>query len=265
MCRECDSNGVNALGFAISYNAPIDIVKLILSIDPSQLNAVNRFQTNPLHAACMYCNSLETVRYFMDNAPDLISKLDKDGRTPLHHAVECFCINDEMDAAKGFEVVKALAEADTTLINLADAQKNTPIDMLHLAWADTHPRCDLRQSRISKLHTFLREISIQEYKRKKLIWEDQGFPFDEKVSNDDEQTSSMSSFASRKDSHVSKNGSITVNSSIEAVEEEFKSHTKDGIRSEESTSQIESSIKSVKKIKSVFLLSRKKASQDRMN
>ncbi len=175
LCKERDFlNGVHVLGCAISYNAPFDILKLIVSVDPSQLKAVNRRNlTNPLHVACMHCTSLETVRYLIDHAPGLASGLDKDGKTPLHHAVECVCVDVDIDDIECFEVVKELAEADPTLISLGDKQNNTPIDVLHLAWADTHPRSNARQDRISKLHTFLRKISIQEYRKKKMIWEDE--------------------------------------------------------------------------------------------
>ncbi len=262
LCKECDSNGVHVLGFAISYNAPIDILKLIVSIDPSQLEAVNRFLTNPLHVACMYCNSLETVRYLMNRAPDLASRLDKDGRTPLHHAVECLCIDDDTDNAECFEVVKALAEADPSLICLGDAKKNTPIDVLHLAWADTHPRSNARLSRILKLHTFLRKLSIQEYRRKKEIWEDERI-----VTNNDQETivdavtfstGSSGSRINQSQSECSKNISkITAVSSIEAVEgEEHPSRVEVNYDSHRHSTHTEEKVKPVKKSKP-FMLGRK--------
>ncbi len=262
LCRECDSNGVHVLGFAISYRAPIDILKLIVSIDPSQLEAVDRFLTNPLHVACMYCNSLETVRYLMSHTPSLVSGLDKDGRTPLHHAVECLCINDDIDGAECFAVVKALAEVDPALISLGDAQKNTPIDLLHLAWADTHPRSDARQSRILKLHTFLRKLTIQEYRRKKKIWEEERHvAINDKETCTDPVIYSSASLSSREDpsqSESSKNISkITVVSSIEAIEGGESHRIEDNFDCRECSIHTETTVKTMKKSIPVFILGRK--------
>lgn len=191
LCKERDNDGFHALGVAISFGAPIDIVQLIVSIDALQVDAVDGFGSNPLHCACISGASLECVSFLLKQCKDLVSSTDKDRRTPLHLLMNTLCNCSDIYYAEGIQIIKAMCKLDTSIIHFADAHKNTPIDTLHLAWADTHPACE-RQARFCEMHTILREISIQEYKKKKMTWEEKSH-FDETKSISNTNSTSCSS------------------------------------------------------------------------
>lgn len=184
LCSERDSSGLYLLGIALGYGAPLDIIRLIVSVDPAQLNAVDNFGANALHIGCLNGAPFDIIKYVLRNGTgNLISDPDSDNRVPLHHAVECLCRN-EIDFSEGVKVIVSLCEVSPTLIHHQDQRGDTPIDLVQIASQTIPSEGDTSYGqRLRWLYGFLREISIQVYKRRKSAWEEAGH---EKVCRSDE-------------------------------------------------------------------------------
>lgn len=195
LCSERDSSGLYLLGIALGYGAPLDVIRLIVSVDPAQLNAVDKFGANALHIGCLNGAPFDIIKYLLRNGVgNLISDADSDNRVPLHHSVECLCQN-EIDFSQGVKVIVSLCEISPTLIHHQDRRGDTPIDLVQIA-SQTVPSEGEYAQRLRWLYGFLREISIQVYKRRKTAWEEAGhemvYPSDEvdRETEDEEYSSS---------------------------------------------------------------------------
>ena len=170
---ERDESGLSLLGMALGFEAPLDIIKAILAMDPAQAGSRDFYGATPLHVACLNGASLEAVLYLLLTKKELASTLDKDRRIPLHHAVECLCRN-EIDFDQGLEVINALLNAHPSSIHHSDKHRDSPIDLVQLARIDTES--DSKDSkRLEKLYSILRDMGVEVYKTKKLRWEAIGY------------------------------------------------------------------------------------------
>ncbi len=174
MCRERDESGLTLLGMALGFEAPLDIIRCILSMDPSQITATDFFGASPLHVACLNAASLEAVNYLLQfcKSTNLAELEDRDNRVPLHHIVECLCCN-EIDFDQGTKVIETLIQAAPDSIHASDKLEDSPIDLVQLARMEVRP--DSKEyNRLTRLYFFLRGKSIQCYKDEKKIWEAHG-------------------------------------------------------------------------------------------
>ena len=170
--QEKDDSGLSLVGMALGFEAPLDIIKSILTLDPNQSDATDFFGANPLHVACLNGASLEAVQYLLGNYRHLASRRDKDFRVPLHHAVECLC-RDEIDFTEGTKVVDALIEVHPDSIYASDKHDDSPIDLVQVA------RMEVRNEskdakRLMRLYVYLRRISVKVYRDRKERWEMEG-------------------------------------------------------------------------------------------
>uniref|UniRef100_A0A7S3V682 Uncharacterized protein n=1 Tax=Chaetoceros debilis TaxID=122233 RepID=A0A7S3V682_9STRA len=170
LCGECDETGLTLLGVALGYHAPLDIIKAISDIDPTQFEAADMFGATPLHIACLNGSPPDCVRYILHNYSNLVRVKDKDERVPLHHAVECLC-RDEIDLNEGIENVGWLCRYDPTMIHEQDHNGNTPIDLVHSAMVKKDED-DVRIKPFRRLAYHLREVSIKLYKLRRTMWEE---------------------------------------------------------------------------------------------
>mmetsp|Transcript_26982 Transcript_26982/g.39947 ORF Transcript_26982/g.39947 Transcript_26982/m.39947 type:complete len:331 (+) Transcript_26982:99-1091(+) len=170
---ERDESGLSLLGMALGFEAPLDVIKAILEMDPAQAGSRDFYGATPLHVACLNGASLEAVLYLLGTKKELASTPDKDRRIPLHHAVECLCRN-EIDFDQGLEIVNALINAHSQSIHHSDKHRDSPIDLVQLARIDTEPD-STDAKRLEKLYSVLRDMSVKVYKTKKLRWEAVGY------------------------------------------------------------------------------------------
>ena len=170
---ERDESGLSLLGMALGFEAPLDIIKAILAMDPAQAGSRDFYGATPLHVACLNGASLEAVLYLLLTKKELASTPDKDRRIPLHHAVECLCRN-EIDFDQGLEVINALLNAHPSSIHHSDKHRDSPIDLVQLARIDTDPD-STDSKRLEKLYSILRDMGVEVYKTKKLRWEAIGY------------------------------------------------------------------------------------------
>lgn len=170
MCRERDDSGLTLVGMALGFEAPLDIIKSIFQLDPSQISATDFFGATPLHVACLNAASLDAIEYLLVASNNSLAKIrDKDHRIPLHHAVECLCRN-EIGFTEGTEVIEMLIEADPDAIHAADKHDDSPLDLVQLARMEVYS-VSKELSRLSRLYEYLRQVSVRVYKVKKETWE----------------------------------------------------------------------------------------------
>ncbi|GFH58571.1 hypothetical protein CTEN210_15047 [Chaetoceros tenuissimus] len=179
--KERDGSGLSLLGMALGFDAPIDIIKLILDMDRSQASATDLFGATPLHIACLNGASPETISYLLQSQVGIAQLHDRDRRIPLHHMVECLC-RDEIDFAEGLHILKLLTSSYPDGIHTSDKFKDTPIDLVQVARMEEDPNSE-EYERLTNIYRVLRSISILVYRQQKLKWETDGFDSSKSISD----------------------------------------------------------------------------------
>jgi ankyrin repeat protein len=85
MVQETIESNIPLLHWACSTNAPLDVIKDILSVYPDAIKICDeRLGYLPLHFACYYKASIEIIEFLIQIYPESIQKIDKEGKVPLH-------------------------------------------------------------------------------------------------------------------------------------------------------------------------------------
>lgn len=184
---ERDGSGLSLLGMALGFDAPMDIIKLILDIDGSQASATDLFGATPLHIACLNGASHETISYLLQSRQGLAHIRDRDRRIPLHHMVECLC-RDEIDFTEGLHILKLLTSSYPDGINNTDRCGDTPIDLVQVARMEEDPSSE-EYERLTRIYRVLRSIGILVYRQQKMQWEADGFDSSKSVVSDQKSLS----------------------------------------------------------------------------
>jgi hypothetical protein len=194
MCKERDSTGLSLFGFAIASGAPQELLDTILKIDPSQSYSADHFGATPLHIACLNGAPPKAIKYLIKvSKGELVRARDIDSRVPLHHAVECFA-REEISYNDAIECIQRLFDEDSTLINCTDRYFDSPVDISQIALMRTQSK--KTSESLYMLYKFLRDLSIEEYKRKRTAWENAGFDTTKMPSkSSDKTTDTASSFS----------------------------------------------------------------------
>lgn len=177
LCKERDETGLNLIGISLGFHAPPDVIRTILTIDPSQALATDNFGANCLHMACLNGSSIESVTLLIElfGSKLVTESFDNDDRTPLHHAVECIC-RDEVDMREGLSIVATLCtvKGGCKMIHHQDIHCDTPIDIVQLKMNDLS-ETDAHYHRLVMLTQILRKISFEIHKSQKFFWENNGY------------------------------------------------------------------------------------------
>ena len=88
----CDGN--RNIGFDIIYGdelaihraSNVEIVKMMVTLDPEIIHVRGYFGRLPIHNAVLW-NWISVVSYYLKICPSLASEKDENGRTPLHYAI----------------------------------------------------------------------------------------------------------------------------------------------------------------------------------
>eukprot|EP01083_Nonionella_stella_P088797 247712_1 len=176
ICSDVDSSGLSLLGIAIGYQAPPEIIELIVAIKPSLVFQVDNFNANCLHLACLNGISIDSIKFLLTNGgSDLINQsFDSDNRTPLHHSVECIC-RGEIAYREGLQIIMEICNVKEgcLMIHHEDRNGDTPIDIVILKISESS--IYEQSQRFEHLLRFLRKISIGVYKSLKAAWEISGY------------------------------------------------------------------------------------------
>lgn len=190
---ERDGSGLSLLGMALGFDAPMDIIKLILDMDRSQASATDLFGATPLHIACLNGASHETISYLLQSRQGLAQIHDRDRRIPLHHMVECLC-RDEIDFTEGLHILKLLTSSYPDGIYSSDKFKDTPIDLVQVARMEEDPSSE-EYERLTRIYRVLRSIGILVYRQQKMQWEADGFDSSKSVVSDQKSLSTVTTKA----------------------------------------------------------------------
>lgn len=84
--------GITILSIASSLNPPVDVIKILLSIEPLHSLQVDSYGMLPLHIACMNGASSDAIQVLLDHDDGAcVQAIDMFKRTPLHYAVQYVC------------------------------------------------------------------------------------------------------------------------------------------------------------------------------
>lgn len=167
LCAMIETSGLTVLSACVGVGAPFHILDQILKLDPDQYLKTDCFGATALHIACLNGQEYEIIEYLLDRCPDMAFIVDSEAaRTPLHHITECLCIG-EIDVVSGKKVILKLFEINPSAIFQTDKYGDTPIDIVQIS---RNIRSEHEQY-LYDLYSFMRELAILVYTRKKLSWE----------------------------------------------------------------------------------------------
>jgi len=156
------------------------VSKMILSFGPDIILADPKLDfvgSNILHLACYNGASAEAINFVLNSCNRkktiLLTAADKDGRVPLHTAVECIC-RDKIVFEEGMQVIEALYDAAPLMIHAMDEYSDTPIDLVVSYYMGVHVLSP-EYKRLIKLYQYLRVLGIKTYMDKKKRWEEDGY------------------------------------------------------------------------------------------
>lgn len=90
--RDEYNKGLTILSIAVSFNPPVDILALILKIEPLHSLKVDTYGVLPLHVACMHGASLDVIKLLLDHDDCACAQaIDMKKKSPLHYAVQYVC------------------------------------------------------------------------------------------------------------------------------------------------------------------------------
>jgi ankyrin repeat protein len=90
LCALKDPSGLSILSVAVMSNPPLEILLLILQLNPAASLEQDDYGSIPLHLACLNGANSDVIRILLehDNGISAAVPDDMDRRVPLHHAVE---------------------------------------------------------------------------------------------------------------------------------------------------------------------------------
>ncbi len=176
-----DGNGMPLLHICIAFDAPLSIIKLIHSIDSTQITERSGYifdstGMTPLQIACrrfQYASvkgEPDVVNFLLALGCD-VAETDDHQRVALHHALECICHDRDMWIEDALELVDLICEMNPSMILAEDKDGMTPIDMVHDARLNTEEDDDDEDERLGLLYLALQKVSVALYKKQRFIWE----------------------------------------------------------------------------------------------
>lgn len=173
LTSQIDKTGLSCIGVALGFQAPLAIIKLMISISPSLVDYRDSYGAGCLHVACLNGSSLDAIDYLLEAYPHLVVMRDNDGRVPLHHAVEFACqCQDEEDEEFCLEMIETLYNAKPETIHFVDICQDSPLDLIQMFKTTSHPST---YRRLDEIYRLARGFSVQEYIRQRKAWEEQGY------------------------------------------------------------------------------------------
>ncbi len=79
--------------FICRFQAPLYIVRLFAKAYPESLTSFDALGRSPLHIACAWANSPDTLKFLVDSFPAAASIQDSEGKCPIHHLCHSFMLN----------------------------------------------------------------------------------------------------------------------------------------------------------------------------
>ena len=173
--------GLSSLSIALCHGAPKDIIEKMIDIDPALALQTDFLGATPLHLACLNGSDLASIKLLGEKYPSLITTCDKDGRLPLHHAVEYVCRLERAGdsvVSNSIEVIKELLKTFPETIHCIDKLGDGPLDIAHLIMAETDTSFEEDASTFSRVeftYKLLKKVSIDIYLKRKRQWEEDGY------------------------------------------------------------------------------------------
>lgn len=177
-----DSTNLNILGLALGRRAPLDVISLILEINPGLILERDNFGAVPLHLGCLNGISVEAMNMIFEHDEGQSARIrDNDNRTALHHAVEFSCksivnYDDSSSASiiyeESLEVVEELLQVAPEAVHFVTSRGDCPLDIPHQIKAKHDIAEDLK---IDEIYYLMKEASIEIYRGWREKWEEEGY------------------------------------------------------------------------------------------
>ena len=190
--RHKDELNTPVLSLAMGFMAPLDIIQHLYQSNPASIFETDDYGASVLHIACINSASDTCIDYILSqtgvNERELATKLDRDDRCALHHAVECACFGREdslhtrsylntTDEEKEsyLNVIRRVIRAAPEMLNKYDNESLTPIDMVQRIKVDTSTTVIKEYQRLDEIYQVLQKASVAYYRERKRAWEKSGY------------------------------------------------------------------------------------------
>lgn len=166
IAKQRDSSGLSVLSVCLSLDAPIDILKKVHELDPTQVHQLDVYGATILHHACLNGSSFDTIASSGLIPNYLVSVEDVDGRLPIHILLVSFITGEvQIQLETVIDVIKWMVEIDPEILYRYDKCGDIPIDVVYNAVTEENVK------EIKPLTSFLRAEGVKLWKTKKSAYE----------------------------------------------------------------------------------------------
>jgi len=182
-----ESKRYNLLGMAVGYLAPLDILQGISKQTPNLITQKDIREMIPLHIACINGAPIEVVKWLIkqynDQTNDSTSSstlvTTKDGKLPIHYAVEYICQSNEdkentkhsapndKDVMRFTVVIQYLCSLSPHSIRIKDNKGHSPLDIVQMVKCQYQDDKSPMFQRAHKVYRIMRAHNIQLYLKEK--------------------------------------------------------------------------------------------------
>lgn len=120
--KQTDPFGLTILSICVAHDPPIEIIRQIIDIQPTIVNASDDMGLSPLHMACK-CGASSEIVTTLVQCHGKADAIDFSGRTPLHYTVHFLC--------EPLEINKASTGSPSTGDPSAASSRNFFLPRLH--------------------------------------------------------------------------------------------------------------------------------------
>lgn len=183
MASKSDASGLSALGLALGFHAPPEIIQRILDIDPQLSMKYDTYGAIPLHVACLNGSSVEAINLLLQYDDDSAHVKDANQRVPLHHAVEFACrprdeqeqddeSMEEQNDMEDLQVIWSICNKAPGTVHASDIHGDTPVDIVQIVKAELKgEESDKAYIRCERIYQVLKATSVKVYRNTKEQWE----------------------------------------------------------------------------------------------
>ena len=179
LISERDDSNLTCLSLALGYQAPIEIIDMMIKLDPQLAFRKDAFGATALHVACLNGASLDLVDLLLQQHDEIAYEVDFDNRCALHHAVEYACDrdvihHDDYTHDTYVDVIQNLCNSAPDMLYCYDNTGETPIDLVQRIKCKNESSGAMYE-KLQLIYTALTEQSVKYYRETRRRWELEGF------------------------------------------------------------------------------------------
>lgn len=176
---ERDDSNLSCLSLALGYQAPLEIINMMIEVDPQLAFRKDAFGATALHVACLNGASPNLVDLLLKRHDEIAYEVDLDKRGALHHAVEYACDrevihHEDYTHDTYVDVIQNLCNAAPDMLYCYDNTGETPIDLVQRIKRKNEKSGPMYE-KLQLIYLELTAQSVKLYRENRRRWELEGY------------------------------------------------------------------------------------------